>query len=90
MTERKKWSIYDFINCTVKSLQFDCSVVFYLKLGVVFVWFFCTEVVVYIDTSPYFCERQIDDVIGAEALEEAGLGGLVSYYQIFRKNYKNK
>lgn len=27
------------MNCTVKSLQFDCSVVFYLKLGVVSVHF---------------------------------------------------
>lgn len=42
--------------------------------------------VVYIDTSPYFCDRQTDDVIGAEAWKEAGPGGLVSYYRKFRKN----
>lgn len=49
--------------------------------------FFCTEVVVYI-ASPYFCERQTDDVIGAEVCEEAGPGGWLFYYQIFRKNYE--
>lgn len=39
------------MNCTVESPQFDRSVVFYLKLGVVSVRVFCTEVVVYIDKS---------------------------------------
>lgn len=72
------------MNCTVKSLQFDCSVVFYLKLGVVSVWVFCTEVVVYIDTSPYFCERQTDHMIGAQAWRWAGPG------RKFGENTKSK
>lgn len=63
------------MNCTVKSLKFDCLVVFYLKLGVVSVWSFCTEVVVYINTSPYFCEHQTDHVIGAQAGDGRGLEG---------------
>lgn len=60
-------------------------VVFYLELGVLSL-FFCTEVVVYIDTSPYFCQRQTDDVIGAEAWKEAGLGGVASNHRMFREN----
>lgn len=71
------------MNCTVKFPQLDRFVVFYLKLRVVclFVCFFCTEVVVYIDTSPYFCEHQTDDVIGAEVWQGAWPGGWASYYR---------
>lgn len=60
-------------------------VVFYLKLGVFMFGFFCTEVFVYIDTSPYFC--QTDDVIGAQAWGRAGPGRTASCSPKFREKH---
>lgn len=65
MTQKDKVMLmtYDFMNCTVKWFQLDCSVVFYLKFGVgsFSLVSFCTEVVVFINLSPYFRERQNKD-----------------------------
>lgn len=72
------------MNCTVQFssvLLFGCFLSQAWGCFCLFRFFFCTEVVVYIDTSPYFCEHQTDNVIGAEAWEEAGPGESMSCHE---------
>ena len=76
--------IYDFMNCTVESLWVWWFCCFLSKARVVSVRGFCTEVAVYINTSPYFCEQTMwleRRPRWAGPVSGRGLDGVVSYYR---------
>lgn len=63
--EMSNLSSSHFMNLSAVNSLFGCFL--FEARGRFFSGFFCTDVVVYMDTSPSFCERHTDVVIGAQA-----------------------